>query len=90
VAAAWTKDRTALTVAVVNPTETAVKLPVEFKGVGLSGKGRLWCLTGPDRMAYNEPGKELRVRITEGELSGIPGELELPPISVSLYELPVK
>lgn len=90
VAAAWTKDRTALTVAVVNPTETAFKLPVEFKGVGLSGKGRLWRLTGPDRMAYNEPGKELRVRITEEELSGIPGELELPAASVSLYELPVK
>lgn len=90
VAAAWTNDRKALTVAVVNPTETAVKLPIEFKGVALSGKGRVWRLTGPDRMAYNEPGKELNVRITEEGLVVIPGELELPPMSVSLYELPVK
>jgi len=85
IAAAWTKDRKALTVAIVNPTETAFKVPVDFKGAALSGKGRVWLITGPDRMAYNEPGKKPSVRISEKRLSGISNELDAPPISVSLY-----
>ncbi len=90
VAAAWTKNRKALTVAIVNPTQTKFSVPVDFKGIALSGKAHVWLLTGPDRMAYNEPGKERRVRVTERTLTGISNELESPPISVSLYELRVE
>ena len=41
VAAAWTADRKALTIAVVNPTETAQTLSLEIRGAALSGKGTL-------------------------------------------------
>ncbi len=90
VAAAWTEDHKALTVAVLNPTETAFKVRVDYKGLDLSRKARLWRITGADRMAYNEPGKTPAVRITEKKLSRISSELEVPPMSVSLYELPVE
>jgi len=90
VTAAWSEDRKALTVAIVNPTQENFAVPVDFEDIVLSGRGRMWLITGPDRMAYNEPGKEPRVRITEKVIRGFSGELEAPPISVSLYRLHAK
>ena len=52
-----------------------------------SGKGRLWLITGPDKMAYNEPGKPAQVEIVERALDGVSNKLEVPPLSVCLYAL---
>ena len=41
-------------------------------------------------MAYNEPGKEPRVRIVEKEIDGISNKLKSPELSITLYKLPVK
>jgi alpha-L-arabinofuranosidase len=90
VVAAWTKDRRALTVAVVNPTQKKTLLPIEFAGVSLRDRGRVWQITGPDEMAYNQPGKEPTVKITEEKLNGIAGGLTVGPLSICLFELPVK
>ncbi|KPL11129.1 hypothetical protein AMJ85_04460 [candidate division BRC1 bacterium SM23_51] len=89
VAAAWTEDRKALTVAIVNPTRQKMELALELKGASLTGTGRLWQIAGPDEMAYNEPGKEPQVRIEEKACEGLTQRLELAPISVSLYALDV-
>jgi len=90
VAAAWTEDRKALTVAVVNPTRSAQKLLMEISGANLAGTGRLWTIGGPDDMAYNEPGKKPQVTIEEKAVSGISGSLDVTPISISLFRLDVK
>ena len=90
VAAAWSKDQSALTLGIVNPMKTPIELPVEFKGVELTGKGRLFVITGPDGKAFNEPGKEPAVKIEEREWKRIEGRFTVPPISVALYVLPVK
>jgi len=90
VAAAWTSDRKALTVAVVNPTEDELELPMELKGAELTGRGRLWLIAHSDPMAYNEPGKTPKVVIEEKLLDGISDKLSLPPLSISLYELSVR
>ena len=90
VVAAWTKDRKALTIGIVNPTKSKSSLAIELKGAGLSGKGRLWQITGPDENAYNAPGKEPQVRIEQKALAKVPKTLSVLPISVTLYRLEVK
>jgi len=90
VVAAWTKDRKALTVAIVNPTENELELPMELKGARLTGGGRLWLIAHSDPMAYNEPGKPPEVVIEEKLLHGISNKLNVPPLSICLYELPVR
>ena len=90
VSAAWTSDRKALTIGIVNPTENEIKLPMELKGVKLAGKARLWQIAHSDPMAYNEPGKEPKVTIKEKTGSKISRKLRVPPLSINLYELPIK
>ena len=90
VSAAWTSDRKALTIGIVNPTENELELPMELKGVKLSGKTRLWQIMHTDPMAYNEPGKEPNVTIKEKTGSKISRKLSVPPLSINLYELPIK
>jgi alpha-N-arabinofuranosidase len=90
VSAAWTSDRKTLTISIVNPTENELELPMELKGVKLSGKTRLWQIAHTDPMAYNEPGKEPNVTIQEKIGSKISRKLNVPPLSINLYELPIK
>jgi len=90
VSAAWTSDRRALTVGVVNPTEEKFELPINIIDAELTGKGRLWRIANSDPMAYNEPGKEPQVVIEEKQLSSISSELSVPPLSINLYEFPVR
>ena len=90
VSAAWTNDRKALTIGIVNPTENELELPMELKGAQLSGKARLWQIAHTDPMAYNEPGEEPNVTIKEITGSKISRKLSVPPLSINLYELPIK
>ena len=90
VSPAWTRDRKALTLGIVNPTENELELPMELKGAQLTGKARLWQIAHTDPMAYNEPGKEPNVTIKEKTVSKISRKLSVPPLSINLYELPTK
>ncbi len=90
VAAALTDDRHFLTVGVVNPTRETMELSVNFQGVKLIGKGRVFLIAGDDDMAYNAPGKKPQVKIEEKTYRGVTDTLTLPPVSVSLYKLEVK
>ncbi|KPK93114.1 hypothetical protein AMJ80_06160 [bacterium SM23_31] len=89
VTAAWSDDRTKQTVAIVNPTRERYNIPFELSGASLTGKGTRWLITG-DEMAYNEPGKKPVVTIQEKQVNNITGNFEVPPISISLYVMPVK
>jgi alpha-N-arabinofuranosidase len=90
VAAAWTADRKALTVAVVNPTTEKFEIAVAWRGATLSGSGRRWQLTGRDPTSYNAPGRPPQVTITEAPLTGVSDKLAVGPLSVTLFELGVK
>lgn len=90
VMAALTTDRKTLTVSVVNPTTEKRPLMIDLKGYSVAGPSRLWRITGADPMAYNEPGKPQRVRIEESSITADAGRLETPPLSVSVYALPVR
>ena len=79
VVAAWTSDRRALTVAVLNPTDTVQPLKLEITGAVLSGKGTLW------RLASTETGGQ-NPTISSVPVDAVPAAITLPRFSVSLYE----
>jgi alpha-N-arabinofuranosidase len=90
VAAAWTADRKALTIGVVNPTDQEQTLPMKVEGATLTGGGKVWLISHTDPMAYNEPGKEPNVVIKEKPVDGVSDKLTVPPYSINLYELAVR
>ncbi len=85
VAAAMTSDGKSLTVAVINPNESAQQLDLSFKGITLSGKGRMWLMTG-DRLAAATGLGRNEVRIVETPVTEAPKVLKIAPISINIYE----
>ncbi len=91
VAAAWTDaGKKVLTVAVVNPTKTAQKLPVTFKGLKLPATIKKYVVTGSDEMAHNVPGREPGVKVVELGGVAMGKTLNLPAMSVTIYEIAVR
>ncbi|HEY3441415.1 MAG TPA: alpha-L-arabinofuranosidase C-terminal domain-containing protein [Paludibaculum sp.] len=90
VVAAWTADKSALTVAIVNPTTTAQTVSLDLKGAALTGEGMSWVIAGRDRMAHNDPGRRRTVDIVSEPVRGGTGELKAPALGVALYELRVR
>jgi alpha-N-arabinofuranosidase len=88
--AALTTDRKALTIAVVNPTESEQEIDLSVAGVSVQDKGKLWRISGDDLTTANEPGKPQVVDIVESPLTGMPGRLSVPKLSVSVYEIPLR
>jgi alpha-N-arabinofuranosidase len=83
--AALTADRHMLTVAIVNPTESAQDVDLNLSGVTLDGSTRAWQVVMPNYNARNIPGAEPIVDIAEVPVAGMPSRLNVPPISVSVY-----
>lgn len=90
VAAALTADRKALTVAVVNPTESAQQMTASFAGITLGGAGKSWQIAPSSLTAQNEIGKPMTVNIAQGSVASASGNLPIPPLSITIYELPVQ
>ena len=90
VVAAWTADKTALTVAIVNPTATAQSVSLDVNGAQLTGEGMAWVIAGRDKMAHNDPGRRRAVDIKSEPVHGGTGELKVPALGVALYELRVR
>jgi hypothetical protein len=59
-------------------------------GAELASHGKSWVLTGPDEMAYNEPGKDPVVKFTERALGGMRDTLEVAPASATIFKIPVR
>lgn len=89
VAAAWTADRKALTVAIVNPTLERRDVALEVTGARVSGTGRRWQIAHDDPLAYNDPGQAPKVVIQEEKVTD-GGRLWVAPCSVTLYALDVR
>jgi alpha-N-arabinofuranosidase len=87
VMAAWTGDRQALTVGIVNPTKHEHKLAITLHNAPRPETARLWLIAHSNPFAYNEPGQPPRVVIQEKPVHGITTELPVPPLSISLYRL---
>jgi alpha-N-arabinofuranosidase len=89
-AAALTPDKKALTVAIVNPTESEQQIDVAIKGAAVQDKGQVWRVAGTNLTDDNEPGKPLAVSIVETPFTGAPGTLTVPKLSISIYELSLR
>jgi alpha-L-arabinofuranosidase len=90
VCSALSDNRKTLTIAVVNPTETAQQLNLSFAGVDLSGSGKLWRMAPSDLNASVVIGQTPQVQIEDRPLTAIPAAAQIAPISVNIYELAVK
>lgn len=89
VAAAWTADHSAITVAIVNPTDESQTIDLALAGATPTGEGMQWTLAGNGRFAYNDPGRPRGVDIEQEPFRGR-GQLHAPPLSVVLYSLAVR
>jgi alpha-L-arabinofuranosidase len=87
IAAAWTEDKKALTIGVVNTTAQEQKVTMDLKGANLTGAGTVWVIANSDPMAYNEPGKEPKVVIKENKVTGVSNQLTVPGYSANIYRL---
>jgi alpha-N-arabinofuranosidase len=86
VVAALTADGKLLTVAIINANESAQEFDLSLKGIVLSGKGRMWRMTGESLNAATGLGRN-EVRIVETPMGeALPRTLTVAPISITLYE----
>ena len=90
VAAALTSDRKALSIAVINPTESEQRLDLIVKGVALAGKGRLWRMAPKDLNATIVVGQRPQAEVEEQSLDAVTTAVPIAPFSVNLYEWPVQ
>jgi alpha-N-arabinofuranosidase len=90
VAAAWRDDRSAFTLAIVNPTTEPRALALQLKGAAFAPSGTLRRIAGTDPKAYNEPGRPPAVKIEETPNVQVGEKLTVPALSISIYELRTK
>lgn len=86
VLAAFSDDRKHFLLSVVNPTEDSQSFMPNISGVKLRQRGKLYQIAPPSVNSANEIGKEPVVKIVETEQAAFPQTVEVPPVSVSLYE----
>jgi len=87
VAVTWTADKKSLTISVVNPTYETYHLAFRVVGTRLEAQGQSWILTGPDDLAFNDPGKEPIVTFTEKPVKDISDHLEITPVSATIFKI---
>ena len=83
IAAAWTANRHALTVAVLNPTDADQSVKLNFAGANLAGKGTRWRLASTEANGQNP-------NISDSPVDAIPRSVTLPRFSINIYELPTE
>jgi alpha-N-arabinofuranosidase len=87
--AAFSSDRKKFLLSVVNPTEDSHSFTPKFSAVKLDTQGKLYQIAPPGVNAANEAGKDPVVKIVESAQDGLPETVQVPSVSVSLYEFEV-
>ena len=90
VAAAFTPDRKALTIAIVNPSDTEQQIGVTLRGVNLGSQGHVWKIAAANWNPHNDPGKPREVDIVESAVNQAPATLTSPKLSIEVFEFPVQ
>ena len=90
IAAAWTEDRSAITIAVVNATDKPRTIEVDLGKVAVKSMATRWEVTGSSPQVHNEPGLTPDpIRSVEKKVP-FANKLESPEYSVELYRLDMK
>ncbi|MCP5546635.1 MAG: alpha-N-arabinofuranosidase [Akkermansiaceae bacterium] len=90
VTAALSEDGGKLTVSVVNPTSEATTLTLSVVGKKPTGPATRWHITGPDPVSHNTPGEKRVVDILTTNDIEASAPLEIPGLSCSLFEIPIR
>ncbi len=90
VVAALTSDKKYVTIAVVNPTENIQPMKLTIEGVRLKTNPMVYQIISPTIKSENTPEDDSVIKIRESTLKKVPGELQIPPISISLYKFEIK
>ncbi|MEJ2008838.1 MAG: alpha-N-arabinofuranosidase [Acidobacteriota bacterium] len=85
VSAALTSDRKFLTVAIVNPTESAHKIALNIEGVKVGGKPSVWQMTGASLDAADVLGQKPQIEIRENQIREAVSALTIAPIRINIY-----
>ena len=89
VSAAFTEDHKALTIAVLNPSDSEQHMTLSIMGTSLSNQARLWRMAPSSVDATITVGKTPEVRVEEQSLPSVPATFSVPPFSVNIYSIPV-
>jgi alpha-N-arabinofuranosidase len=90
IAAAWTEDRKAITVSIVNATSTPRTVALDFGKTAIKNPATQWEITGPNPQVHNVPdGYPNLIRAVE-KTATLANKLESPAYSAELYRLEVK
>ena len=87
IAATLTKDRKTLVISAVNQSWEKQEFTVDLNGVNYSNNIEKISLTGPDDMAFNEPGRDPQVSIEGPETTNFKGKLTINPFQACLYRI---
>lgn len=90
VSAAWTADKKAITIAIVNPQTTPDELALNLGQTAVKDQATQWLITGTDPDEYNEPGKPANLTIQEKHFTLNEGKLAVPALSVVMYRLDLR
>ena len=90
VLAAFSGDRKQFLLSVVNPTEDGHSFVPSISGIKLRERGKLYQIAPPSVNSANEADKEPVVKIVETEQAAFPQSVEVPPVSVSIYQFEVE
>lgn len=91
VAAALSADGRTLTVALVNPTDAAVALPLALPaGRTAAGTATRRTIAAPTEFAHNTPGQPRAVDIVTTTGLDATQPLSVPALGVALYEIPLR
>lgn len=89
IAAAWTADRKAVTISIVNATATPRVVAVNLQHAAAKNSATCWEITGPHPEAHNAPdGDPNVIRAVEKQMP-FEGKLQAPAYSAVLYRLEV-
>ena len=87
ISAALTKDKEAVTVAVVNPTPRPKTVKINLNQEVTSDKVKKWVIHNPDPESYNVPGQKPEIDIVEQKDCFKDGKLKSEYYSITIYKL---
>lgn len=90
VAAALTADGKTLTVGIVNPTASAVSVPVDIAAGSIAGSATRYVIAADHRHAHNTPGQPRVVDIVESHGIDARKPLAVPAFGVALFTIPLR
>jgi alpha-N-arabinofuranosidase len=80
------KDKTKLTLALVNPTLTEQEIKINFEGSKIGKNAKTWTLAAASLQTENKPGEPPVIDSKEQGVKATP-KIKVLPLSITIYEV---